>query len=275
MKIIFSRKGVDSGTGGCASAIIDGRPISLPIPTSAPTGTSYGDLIDPMPALATDLSGCRLSPDKPCHLDPDIDRTSLREGRPLGWRGAFGQVSAALSHLRNQGVGIGDIFIFWGLFRDGALTETGWRYVGPRRNAIFGWLQIGEVIDLGTDGSHALARYPWLLRHPHVSPGWSADNALFVGSELLNFRDSKKAGYGVFKRAIPLTAKDAAKASTWEAPRWLDPTAGGVGMTYHRHGRWLGNGQVSVVARGQEFVADAGERRDARDWLMSLFEGNV
>jgi hypothetical protein len=33
MKIVFSRKGLDSGAGGFPSPIIDGRPISLPIPT--------------------------------------------------------------------------------------------------------------------------------------------------------------------------------------------------------------------------------------------------
>jgi len=42
-------------------------------------------------------------------------------------------------------------------------------------------------------------------------------------------------------------------------------------MTYNPLTRWLGNGRLTVAARGQEFVADAGDRIDARDWLLSLF----
>jgi hypothetical protein len=44
MKIIFSRKGVDSAAGRCASPLLAGRPLSLPIPTRMPTATKYRDL---------------------------------------------------------------------------------------------------------------------------------------------------------------------------------------------------------------------------------------
>ena len=151
MKIIFSRKGVDSAAGRCASALVDGRPISLPIPTSMPTATRYGDLAPLIAAVAYDLSRGGLAFDRPCHLDPDIDRDALRIARPLGWRGALGQASAALSHLRNAGVGPGDVFLFWGLFRECERGPSGWRYVGPRRHAIFGWLQVDIIVDLGPD----------------------------------------------------------------------------------------------------------------------------
>ena len=44
MKIILSRKGFDSGSGGCPSPILpDGRLISLPIPVEGER-LSYGDL---------------------------------------------------------------------------------------------------------------------------------------------------------------------------------------------------------------------------------------
>src|SRR5689334_7945761 len=103
MKIIFSRKGVDSAAGRCCSALIDGRPFSLPIPTTMPTATRYGDL--KISAIVSDLSNGRLCPTQPCHLDPDIDRDALSSQRPRGWRGALGQVSSSLSHLQNNGVG--------------------------------------------------------------------------------------------------------------------------------------------------------------------------
>jgi hypothetical protein len=271
MKIIFSRKGVDSAAGQCSSPIVIGRPISLPIPTTMPTVTQYGDLAALTSRVASDLSQGRLAPDRPCHLDPDIDREASRAIRPAGWRGAFGQVSAALSHLRNMSVGPGDIFLFWGLFRPCEQSSTGWRYTGPRRHAIFGWLQVDAVVELGSDGSHALTEYPWLVQHPHVRSGWSANNAIFIAKETLTFGDGAIPGYGVFNRAITLTMAGASTPSLWTVPAWLDPVCEGVGMTYNPANRWSGNNSVRVVARGQEFVADAGERTDAKDWLLSLF----
>ena len=271
MKIIFSRKGVDSAAGRCASALVNGRPVSLPIPTSMPTATRYGDLAAPISAIACDLSRGRLASYQPCHLDPDIDREALEVARPLGWRGALGQVSAALSHLRNAGVGRDDVFLFWGLFRACKRGPTGWRYAGPRRHVIFGWLQVGDILDLGPDGSHALTRYPWLERHPHVRPGWKESNAIFLANEVLTIGDGTIPGFGVFERPITLTTEEAATPSTWAVPPWLDPTRGGAGMTYNPPNRWLGNGRVTVAARGQEFVADVGDRVDAREWLLSLF----
>lgn len=272
MKIVFSRKGVDSAAGRCASALVDGRPVSLPIPASMPTPTRYGDLAALTSALASDLSQGRLAPDRPCHLDPDIDREALRAARPYGWRGALGQVSAALSHLRNTRVGPGDVFLFWGLYRACERGSTGWRYVGPRQHVIFGWLQIDTVVDLGSDGSHALTQYPWLVQHPHVRPGWKSKNAIYLAREVLTVGDGTIPGYGVFRRPIMLTMDGAVTPSIWTVPAWLDPTCGGVGMTYNPlNSKWLGNGRVTVAARGQEFVADAGDRIDARDWLSSLF----
>ena len=274
MKIIFSRKGVDSAAGRCASVLVNGRAISLPIPTSMPTVTRYRDLAAPIPEIASDVSSGRLAADRLCHLDPDIDRSALAAPRQNGWRGALGQVSAALSHLRNCGVGPDDIFLFWGLFRACEQGSTGWRYAGPRQHLIFGWLQVEEVINLGADGSHVLQKYPWLENHPHVRAGWSSANSIYIARTRLSFGNTKIPGYGVLDRPIVLTADGSGTASTWCVPSWLDLSCGGVGMTYHPPQRWLGSGLVRTAARGQEFVADAGDRQDARDWLMSLFERN-
>lgn len=275
MKIVFSRKGVDSAAGGCASPLVSGRPLSLPIPTSMPTSTCYRDLGQPISDIARDLSRGRLSGDRACHLDPDIDRMSLAGQRPPAWRGALGQVSAALSHLRNAGVGAGDVFLFWGLYRACERTAMGWRSAGPRVHLIFGWLQVDAVVDLGNDGSHVLGQYPWLARHPHVRAGWSDNNAIFLARDVLTVGEGAVPGFGVFGRPIMLTADGAATPSTWSVPAWLDPTEGGVGMTYHPPNRWLGNGRMIAAARGQEFVANAGERADAKGWLLSLFRSGL
>jgi hypothetical protein len=240
-----------------------------------PTPTCYGDLTEPMSMIAFNLSDGHLSPDRPCHLDPDIDRAALKVPRPPGWRGALGQASAALSHLRNSGVGPGDLFLFWGLYRQSARTTAGWRYIGPKRHGIFGWLQVDDVVDLKLDVLHALVRYPWLERHPHVRPGWTSRNAVFIAREMLSIGNGTTPGFGIFDRLIPLSSDSSGMPSVWDVPAWLDPCWGGVGMTYHPRERWLGDGRLAAAARGQEFIADAGDRADARDWVISLFRRNT
>lgn len=269
MKIIFSRKGVDSAAGRCASPLIDERPISLPIPTNMPTPTTYGALSGELARLAHDLSGGRLSGDQPCHLDPDLVHSAL-DRRPAGWRGTLGQASSALSHLRNQQVGTGDLFLFWGLYRPVQNQGGTWRYCGPRQHAIFGWLHIGSVCRIEGDGADALRRYPWLRDHPHVRAGWTAPNAVYVASPSVTLAGRRFPGSGVFRRGHRLTAGDSALPSIWAVPDWLDPQVGGAGLTYHPTQSWLGEGRLKSAARGQEFVTDITGRKDAAKWLAGL-----
>ena len=53
----------------------------------------------------------------------------------------------------------------------------------------------------------------------------------------------------------------------WQVPPWLAAT----GLSYHgRADRWLPGSRLQSVSRGQEFVADIGERADAREWLREI-----
>lgn len=269
MKVIFSRKGVDSSAGGCASPLIDEAPVSLPIPTREPTPVAYGDLRGDLAGLADHLSGGRLNAAQPCHLDPDLDPFALAQRLP-GWRGALGQAGAALSHLDNQGVGAGDLFLFWGLYRRAERNNGRWRYTGPRCHALFGWLHIGEICRIEDAGTAALARHPWLRDHPHVRPGWSARNAVCIASDGFTLAGRNFAGSGLLRRAAILTAPESRLPSLWRVPRWLDATAGGTGITFHPPSRWLGEGRLRSAARGQEFVADIEGRDDAADWIANL-----
>jgi hypothetical protein len=273
MKIVFSRKGVDSTAGKCASPLVQGRPISLPIPTGRPTPTAYGQLRSDLHAMARDLSAGALSEQRPCHLDPDIDRTAL-DTRPAGWRGALGQVSSALSHLRNHNVGAGDLFLFWGLYRAAEPSESGWRYCGPRQHAMFGWLSVEAVCDIAANLGGILPKYPWLAEHPHVQPGWVGSNAVYVAAQEFTLAGRCFPGSGVFQKAFRLTETDSRLPSVWSVPSWLDKGYGGVGMSYHPPGRWLGKGRLQSAARGQEFVADVGERVDAKEWIAELLEAH-
>ncbi|WP_428486861.1 hypothetical protein [Rhodopila sp.] len=271
MRLIFSRKGFDGTAGGCASPIVDDRPVSLPIPTRSPTSTCYGDLLGAYGDLVQDLTSGRITRCSPCHLDPDIRVGCLP--RLPGWRGCLGQVGAARSHLVRQGVGPGDLFLFWGRFRPARRISGRWTFHGLTQHRIFGWLQVGEVIELGPDGAWVTTRYPWLSSHPHARAGWPASNGLYVGAETLDAPGVHAGlpGWGTFARGYGLTAPNA-NPSVWSVPKWLNPAVGGAGMTYHASQRWHADGTVKTVAQGQEFVSTVDGSPEVSDWLVKLFE---
>ncbi len=107
MKIVFSRKGFDSSAGGGPSPIVEGRPVSLPIPAGTASRTTYGAL--GLGELASRASRGKLDAGDLCHHDPMFCENGTC---------VFGQHSAAQTHLEGQGVGIGDVFVFFGLFAE-------------------------------------------------------------------------------------------------------------------------------------------------------------
>ncbi len=100
MKIILSRKGFDTTSGGCPSPILpDGTLLSLPIPDEE--DIKYSDLQYNGFSYDRILTG--LNPGavySGCHLDPDI-REGVRIVPVDNWRPAFGQTGSALGILRN------------------------------------------------------------------------------------------------------------------------------------------------------------------------------
>lgn len=260
MRIVFSRKGFDSGSGGCPSPIRNGRPIALPIPTRNRSTVRFADL--GLGGLVEALTRGAVTGASLCHPDPDLER------------GAFGQAGAAQGHLAKRAVREGDVFLFFGLFRELDPTSPLPRF-DPRARAhhrLFGWLRVGRIVRLGADGSCARQGFPELARHPHLGPGWNANNTLYLAARELELPGAGRAlpGSGPARHASPrlrLTVEDG-PASLWSVPAWLDPTRGGVGMSYHADpARWADR-RCRIVARGQEFVAEVGERADALDWLV-------
>jgi hypothetical protein len=141
MRIIFSRKGFDSSSGGKPSPMMpDGRMVSLPIPDKQ-SSIRYGDIrwqeYD-LGSLVSNLTGGRIPASDFAHLDPDINRESL--SRHSEWLPIFGQTGAAQGHLRKNGVQAGDIFLFFGLFRN--VINTGgkllWDTRSPLRHVLWG-----------------------------------------------------------------------------------------------------------------------------------------
>lgn len=270
MKVVFSRKGVDSAAGKISSALIDGRPVSLPIPDGPTSPTRYEQLAEPLASLSRDLSAGRLAGDQACHLDPDIDEAAL-PNRPRGWRGTLGQAGSALSHLRNQGVGEGDLFLFWGLYRNAKVVANRWCYAGPRRHCMFGWLKVGRILDVGNDGRRLLAEDPWLVSHPHAQAGRNGHDAIYVAADNFELAGRVFPGSGVFRKALVLSDKESRLPSHWRIPDWLNPAIGGTGLSCNPPERFEGS-LLRSAPRGQEFVADIGDRPAAVQWIADTLE---
>ena len=74
------------------------------------------------------------------------------------------QIDAARTHLCNQGVGTGDLFLFFGWFRETEYKNGKLSYKGPSSgfHAIYGYMQVGEIIKKESDIPE------WLKTHPHA-----------------------------------------------------------------------------------------------------------
>jgi hypothetical protein len=273
MKVIFSRKGFDSQWGGSPSPIMpDGTLVSFSIPDEdagvcysdlkTPNGISYLDLMRQLPVKK--LS--EFDESTKAHVDPD-----LRWNRPgcPGWRPTFGQSGGAQGHLVNEQVKAGDLFLFFGWFRQTELIDGKIRYKkrAPQQHVLFGYLQIGEIIDVAS--SEEL--YPWLADHPHVHYKERRQNTLYIAAERLSFNpDAHGAGTFCYSPELVLTAEGKTR-SNWVLPAFFHPS-NGVSVSHHGNlDRWgLEGNQCSLktVAIGQEFVVC--DHDAVEEWSKSL-----
>ncbi len=279
MKIVLSRKGFDSGYGGYPSAIFpNGRMVSFPIPDqrsslkySALTlqgNISYADLLQDLIGneVRIERKGKVQIDDLGSHLDPDIDSHALPRNRD--WRGILGQSGASQSHLFNQNIAVGDIFLFFGWFRKVDCINGRFSYSPSDKrgkHVIYGYLEIGEILNLNRQ-----VPLPWMQYHPHVSrkPGANANDTLYIASNYLSKNNSLK-GYGIFRfnNALVLT-KDGLSRSKWNLPSIFRKSA----ISYHSEKSWK-NGYFQSAAKGQEFVVNC--TSEILQWVMELIEHSM
>ncbi|MYE99371.1 MAG: hypothetical protein F4234_04205 [Gammaproteobacteria bacterium] len=282
MKLILSRKGFDSSSGGCPSPVFpDGAMLSLPIPDKNSDiryssikfqGTNLGQLL-------VDLTGQEKRRNNFAHLDPDLNSGAL--AREPGWRPLLGQASAAQGHLDNQKVGIGDLFLFFGLYQRVKKTDGKWRFdkLSRREHVLWGWLQIGAEYKVRRLREGEL---DWAEYHPHLQSKHRRNNTLYAAADNLRIKgkqfDFPAAGiFSNYDERLVLTApKPNRKCTQWRLPPSFFPSPGKPPLSYHCNlERWQrsesgGYCLLSSVSRGQEFVLDLEHYPDVTDWLESL-----
>lgn len=259
MKLILSRKGFDSGYGGMPSPILpDGTLLSMPIPSDDEmeyksltyNGQNYLDILR---QLKSDFDKTN------CHLDPDIRKGCF--DRDDSWIAAFGQSDSALSHLNNQGIKAGDVFLFFGWFRQTEFDSNGnLRFIknAPNLHVIYGYLQVGKIL---SDWKEIKDIY-W---HPHADLRKRDKllNAIYIAAN--KFMDTNFEGYGTFKYSekYVLTKQGEEKRTHWALPSCLAHKK----MTYHSEKNYV-DGYFRSACRGQEFVVDCDD--EIKNWVISL-----
>jgi hypothetical protein len=269
VKVILSRKGFDSGSGGYPSPILpDGRLVSLPIPQKD-SNIRYCDIkVDRNKTYFNLMKslGMKFEINSYCHLDPDLCR-DVYERKP-GWKPLFGQMSGAQSHLQNQGVTKGDLFLFFGWFRK--TKQKGKNLYFSKKDSgkhiIFGYMQIGTIKQL----HHFEVIEEWIQYHSHADYKHKGDrfNTIYVARDSLSW-DSSLPGAGVFNyNEKLLLTKKGYNRTIWNLPKFIQ----NIPISYHDKQNWK-HGLFKSASRGQEFVIDKDDQVD--QWAKDLINHSI
>ncbi|MFF2445532.1 hypothetical protein ACFVSW_00415 [Neobacillus sp. NPDC058068] len=295
MKLVLSRKGFDSGSGGCFSPYNydTGKYIWFPIPEKVNSYSNhirYTDILVKNEYICS-LKGCNLSEvynnlkgtdrvklreneyasinddELFAHFDPMLgippwieDNENCKIGK------GFGQFNAA-PHLGKHDVNEGSIFLFFGGFQSTSNKKISGHY-------IYGWLKVKKRIETFKECKEILKEYN-LHHHPHITEAAFARNQknfIFVPDQWL-FEDLKIPGCGYFttlNNHLLLSNSKESNIATWKLPNLFYKN-----LTQVHQKTWQNtlDGFCTVkTGIGQEFVTQLSEKGE--EWLRELFLKN-
>ncbi len=260
-RIILSRKGFDSKAGGTASPIFsDGKLVSIPIPQASPSPKKYKDLdfdgISGTQLLKEVLA--KVSPNDYCHNDPLLNESI----------GIFGQAGSAQTELKNRGVGPGDLFLFFGWFKNFSNN-------GNDIHHLFGWLQIEKIIE----GTSKIKKYlkEKNIEHPHGYGDTSrfTNNAIYVAKNNLEVlgQKFKAKGHGLFKQThqkLVLTEENRSR-SRWKLPSRYFKNSDSL---FLNRMKWQNKNACTIFYKGfgQEFILDVETNPSVKKWALGIIK---
>ena len=260
-RIILSRKGFDSKAGGTASPIFsNGKLFSIPIPQASPSPKKYKDLdFDGISGtqLLKEVSA-KVLPNDYCHNDPLLNESI----------GIFGQASSSQTELKNRGVGPGDLFLFFGWFKNFSNN-------GNDVHHLFGWLQIEKIIE----GTSEIMKYlkEKNIEHPHGYGDTSrfTNNTLYVAKNNLEVlgKKFKAKGHGLFKQThqkLVLTEKNRSR-SRWKLPsKYFKKTD----SLFLNRMKWQNKNACTIFYKGfgQEFILDVETNPSVKKWALDIIK---
>ena len=280
LKIILSRKGVDSGNCKASNLVLfnnlgQSEIIMIPIPNDDDK-IAYKDIIfsrNYERDLYTKgyLKSFNINLSSYCHLDPNL----ANYYEDLKFLGSVGQVGSSQTHLENQRIKVGDIFIFFGRFEFQKISTDSVETIMKDKHVMFGYLQIGEIIYPNKltkqERDFYEKKYPWITTQPHWNFEKYKDienNCIYVARDKCSFDENIK-GYGVFEfNENLILTKKGKSISQWKLPRPLRR----LNISYHDKSNRKWNYFQSAV-RGQEFVIE--EKKKVEKWAVNLIKNYV
>jgi len=263
MRIILSRKGFDSQYGGQPSPILpDGTLLSFPIPARDETlkfdeltylNKTYLEIIKELNQTPKTNDGYT------CHLDPDIRAEVIPRGSD--WLPLFGQTGGAQGHLSKNDIKKGDLFLFFGWFKETEYVDDVLKYKknAPDLHVVFGYMQIGDIYS-------DYSKFPTeLLYHPHAQKRFENEknNVIYKATPQLSFLPSVSgSGCLNYHPDLVLTKKDHSR-SKWELPSLFN----GLDITYHTKKSFVSD-YFQSAAKGQEFIVE--ENILVNEWAKDL-----
>ncbi len=289
MKVVLSRKGMDSEYGGIPSPIMKDEQdnwkfYSLPIPSSENSDIKYSEL-----SMYDNFTVADFLKDIPlkskmsefCHLDPDIRKQYLKS-RSKEWNPNFGQVKSAQSHLQNNNIGKGDIFLFFGWFQKAEYKNNKFTYIKDKNypygfHVIYGYLQIEEIYKPN------IGNVPkWLDYHPHTkykdkNEFNNPNNTIYVATDFKknNSQVNKNgAGFFNFSDELILTKGEQNNRTLWKLPLEFHPD-NDISLSYNKSiNRWdkeNNNANLKSASKGQEFIFKD-SNKIVEKWCINLIE---
>ena len=260
--LVISRKGFDATAGGLASPILENGDIfSVPIPQKRQSPFRYRDIRFNEFAVEDILSliGAKSISGKDfCHNDPLLS----------GKIGIFGQAGGAQGELDNFGIEKGDLFLFFGWFKQ-------YQQKGPDLHHLFGWLEVEKIIKGNLEILKFLSKNG--LSHPHGTEDIKQykNNTIYIASRNLTFSDSVRdlKGHGRFKKTakeLILTEKGKTR-SNWRFPQeYFSETKN----LFRNRLKWKDekNCLVNCFGIGQEFILNVHDNPSVADWASHLIK---
>ena len=295
MKLVLSRKGFDSGSGGCFSPYNHdtGKYIWFPIPEKV---NSYSNQIRYTDILVKSeyidgLRGSNLSEvynslkgtdhvklrkneyasiydgELFAHFDPMLGLPPwIEESENCKIGKGFGQFNAA-PHLEKQNVKEGSIFLFFGGFQSTSNKKISGHY-------IYGWLKIKKRIESYKECIEIIEEYN-LQHHPHITEAAferNQKNFIFIPDQWL-FEDLGIPGCGYFATLndhLLLSNSKEMNTATWKLPNFYYKN---LTQVHQNTWNYLPDGSCTVkTGIGQEFVTPLSEK--GKGWLRELFLKN-
>jgi len=268
MRVIISRKGFDTQNGGQPSPILpDGTLLSLPIP-SKDDKVLYSDLKYSNKTYLQIIK--ELNPNSKfkeyyaCHLDPDLREDIVK--RKNDWSPLFGQTGSAQGHLLKNNIKEGDLFLFFGWFKEAEQIDGILRYKrnSPDKHVIFGYLEIGKIYSNKT-------KYPdEVQHHPHAQQKYYNDNnnRIYKASDELSIFPSLNGGGCLNYHKDLVLTKEGYSKSKWDLPNFFKQ----LDVSYHDQ-RSFKDDYFQSVAKGQEFVIE--ENNTVTEWAKWLILNGI